>query len=71
MIGLFGFMFQLLCVLGFILVVMGMWGINMGYEEAGKDFAKVGGFAFLYAFALICLGLLMAYIHKIITGEKG
>ena len=68
MIGLLGFMFQLLCVLGFILVVMGMWGINMGYEDAGKNFVKAGGFSFLYAFSLVCLGLLMAYIHKKITG---
>jgi hypothetical protein len=64
MTGLPVLIVQLFLVLGFILVVMGIFGVQFGYEDAGKDFAKAGGLSFLVALAFVCLGLFMAYIHN-------
>jgi hypothetical protein len=51
------------------LLVIGFWGYQLGYDDAGNDFLKAGGMSFLAAFSFIILAMLLGWLHEKILGN--
>jgi len=69
MAGLMAFFTLTSGMLGFILLVIGFWGYQLGYDDAGNDFLKAGGMSFLAAFSFIILAMLLGWLHEKILGR--